>query len=223
MTSYVLTKKFDTKVKLSPNVAAVSSMFGLGNRPGREMIVVDNCKVKIESGQVVYITGGSGAGKSQIFKMLYEQMQANAKKKGVGFKEILNLGELEVPTGRPLVDCFIDDHLSDVMSWLSMAGLSDAFAVLRNSEHLSDGQRYRFKLALALSINPDVIFIDEFCSTLDRVTAAVVAHNVRKFANRFGTTFVVATSHDDMLEDLAPDVVMIKHLGSHCDVYYPGK
>jgi ABC-type ATPase with predicted acetyltransferase domain len=93
--------------------------------------------------------------------------------------------------------------------------------MLRCAEQLSDGQLYRFRLALALSLRPPVICIDEFCATLDRVTAAVIAHNVRKCADKFKTTFIVATSHDDLIEDLAPDVVAIKHLGNHCDVYYP--
>ena len=136
-------------------------------------------------------------------------------------EKIIDLNEQPLPQSKPLVDCFGKAKLSKSLYWLSMAGLSDAFALLRQPEQLSDGQRYRFRLALALAQQPQVIFIDEFCATLDRVTAAVVAHNVRKFAGRFQTTFIVATSHDDILEDLSADVVIIKHLGSGCDVYYP--
>jgi len=209
MASYVLEKVFRTDVELSGNVIAVANMFGLGTDRNRMVKVIDNFEVNIEPGQVVYITGGSGAGKSLLLKLLKER-----------FSDAVDLEDVAITTQKPLVDCFADE-LEDSLYWLSLAGLSDAFAILRKPQELSDGQRYRFRLALALAQKPKVICIDEFCAALDRVTAAVVAHNVRKFADRFGTTFVVATSHDDMLEDLQPDVVVVKHLGSGCDVYYP--
>ena len=66
-----------------------------------------------------------------------------------------------------------------------------------------------------------VIFIDECCAILDHVTAAVVTYNIRKFADTYQTTFIVATSHDDLLEDRCPDVVILKHFVSQTDVFYP--
>jgi len=212
MGTYTLEKTFKSHVELSPNVVEVANMFGLGAKRDRPVEVLAKCEIEIEPGQVVYITGGSGAGKSLLLGLLKEELDG-----------AMDLGELELAQQQPLVDCFEGMNLSDSLRWLSMAGLSDAFALLRSPEQLSDGQRYRFRLALAMAQQPPVICIDEFCAMLDRITAGVVAHNVRKFADRFGTTFVVATSHDDLLEDLAPDVVVVKHLGSACDVYYPGR
>ena len=235
MGTYVLEKKFETQVEMSRNVGEVASMFGLGGRRDRMYRILDHCEIEIEAGQVVYITGGSGAGKSVVLRMLKEEIikqesgdrnqesgdrsqESEDKKKN---NILIDLGEWEVASGKPIVDCFGEAELEEVLGWLSMAGLSDAFAMLRKPEELSDGQRYRFRLAQALAQRPKFIVIDEFCASLDRVTAAVVAANVRKFADRFGTTFVVATSHDDLLEDLGPDVVVVKHLGCGCEVYYP--
>ena len=211
MATYEVEKSFASHVELSPNVVAVAEMFGLGVNREKAVTVVAACEIEIKAGQVVYITGGSGAGKSVILRSLREQ-----------FDKAVILDAQTMPRGRPLVDCF-EGELGETLKWLSLAGLGDAFAVLRRPEELSDGQRYRFQLALALAQQPRFVCMDEFCNTLDRVTAAVVAHNVRKFADRFGTTFVVATSHDDLLDDLCPDVVVVKHLGSGCDVYYPGR
>lgn len=212
MTTYTLQKTFPSNVKLSPNVIAVANMFGLGAARDRDVNILDQCQIDIEPGQVVYITGGSGAGKSLLLDLLKKKLTNS-----------IDLDKQSLPKNTPLVDCFADASLSDSLCWLSSAGLSDAFAILRTSDQLSDGQRYRFRLAIALAQKPDFICIDEFCATLDRITAAVVAHNIRKFADKFNTTFIVATSHDDMLEDLSPDVVIIKHLGSQCDVYYPNR
>ena len=213
MATYTLEKSFPSHVQSSPNVLEVAEMFGLGTRRQRPVKVIDEFEINIEPGQVVYITGGSGAGKTLLLKLLKQKMSD---------QNIIDLAEQKLPKDKPLVDCF-DGNLAKALQWLSLAGLSDAFAILRSPQQLSDGQLYRFKLAMAMAQQPKTICIDEFCAALDRVTAAVVAHNVRKFADKFGTTFLIATSHDDLLEDLAPDVVAIKHLGSQCDVYYPGK
>ena len=197
MASYVLEKSFVAQGADSANVRAVESMFGLGTAGERQVAVIERCEVAIEPGEIVYVTGASGAGKTQVLRELKKQVGA-------------------------VVDCLGGD-LDKALLWLSVAGLSEAYALLRCVEELSDGQRYRLGLAMALARPEATVVVDEFCATLDRVTAAVVAHNVRRFADRFGRTFIVATSHDDLLEDLRPDVVMIKHLGGACDVYYPGR
>ena len=209
MEKYVLEQSYSGHAEVSANVVAVANMFGLGAARDREVKVLDEIEVKIGPGQVVYITGGSGAGKSVMLRLLRERMP-----------QATELEEQPWPRGKPVVDCF-GGTLDETLYWLTIAGLSDAFAILRRPEELSDGQRYRLRLALALAKKPKVICIDEFCNRLDRVTAAMVAHNVRKFADRFGTTFVVATSHDDLLEDLCPDVVAVKFHGGSCDIYYP--
>ena len=209
MTTYTLEKTLRTDAPVSAKVSAVANMFGLGLDRAKTLNIIERCNMDIEPGQVVYITGASGGGKSLLLRLIHEQTP-----------EAFNLDDVEISHACPLVDCFVNP-LDETLQWLSWAGMSDAFAILRRPEELSDGQRYRFRLAMALARKPVMICIDEFCATLDRVTAAVVAHNVRKFADRFNTTFVIATSHDDLLEDLDPDVIVVKHLGSRTDVYYP--
>jgi ABC-type ATPase with predicted acetyltransferase domain len=85
---------------------------------------------------------------------------------------------------------------------------------------LSDGQKYRYRLAKALASGRKMIFADEFCSSLDRISAAVIAFNTHKFAKRNAVSFVLASSHDDLLNDLLPDVVVIKHLAGKAEVIY---
>jgi len=211
MGTYVVEKSFASHVSLSPNVISIAKMFGLGTDQDKPIQVLGRGEITIESGQVVYLTGASGAGKSVLLKELQEKIP-----------EAIDLNKYELSEGVPIVDCFADG-LDDSFLWLGTAGLSDAYVMLRTAEQLSDGQRYRLRLALALADKPKAIFIDEFCAALDRITAAVIAHNVRRYADQYGTTFVLATSHDDLIEDLQPDVVVVKHLGSSWDVMYPGE
>ena len=200
---YTLEKTIPITPIITPKVTEVNRLFGLGENPIK---ILEKTQIEIKQGQIVYITGGSGVGKSTILNMLKVQIPD-----AVGLKQSSRLNAL--------VDCF-DADLNDTLLWLSTASLSDTTVITRYPKHLSDGQRYQFRLALTLE-SVKVICLDNFCDILDRITAAVIAHNIRRFADRFNVTFIVATSHDDLLSDLDPDVVVTKHFGSKCDIYYP--
>ena len=103
---------------------------------------------------------------------------------------------------------------------LSLAGLNDCFCILNQPRNLSTGQQYRFRLAMALALKKKFIFADEFCSELDRITAAVISHNVYKFAKCTGTIFVLASCNDDVLPDLLPDVLITTQLSGPVEVTY---
>ena len=100
------------------------------------------------------------------------------------------------------------------------SGLSDVFSLLNRPCWLSDGQKYRFRLARALAAGKPFVFADEFCSELDRITAATVAFNVHRLAKRTRTTLVLASSRDDILMDLAPDVLVVKDFSGPAEVIY---
>ena len=62
--------------------------------------------------------------------------------------------------------------------------------------------------------------MDEFCSTLDRDTARIVAFNVQKLARKFGKAVIAATTHTDLFEDLRPSVHIHKRFGKEIQVKY---
>jgi uncharacterized protein len=209
MANYVLNKTVEACAAMTANVAACEEMFGIEADGDRPVKIVEDLRVRINPGDVVYVTGGSGAGKSTVLSLLRERMPG-----------AIDLRDVGLPEGKAVIDCF-ECSFSESLHWLGLSGLSDAFALLRTAEQLSEGQRYRLRLAMAMSRRPAAIFIDEFCNDLDRIAAALTAVGVRKFADQYGTTFVAATSHDDILEDLSPDVVVIVEWGGRGQVYYP--
>ena len=84
------------------------------------------------------------------------------------------------------------------------AGLSEAHTLLRSPAELSEGQQFRFRVAKFLASDADVLLADEFCATLDRVTAKLVAWQLGKFVRTGGAKAVIAaTTHEDLGEDLA--------------------
>ena len=213
MSTFCVSKTFLWQGKITNKVSAVMSMFGLTAEQLTERLLTHNCTVQIKPGDIVYITGPSGSGKSVLLKEL---------EKSVSDSDKVNLSEIELPGDKTLIDC-IEANLLESLRLLSAAGLNDCFCVLNQPANLSDGQKYRFRLAMTLATGKKYIFADEFCSELDRITAAVIAYNIHKFAKRAGVTFILASSHEDILLDLAPDVVVVKELSGQTEVIYKKK
>jgi ABC-type ATPase with predicted acetyltransferase domain len=213
VSTYNVSKSFRWRGRLTDKVVQVCRMFGLTADRLTERCVVHDCRLEINDGDVVYITGPSGAGKSVLLKEL---------EKAVPASERVNLARIKLPTGKALIDCIDADFLTS-LRMLSIAGLNGVFCVLNQPANLSEGQKYRFRLAMALAAEKKFIFADEFCSGLDRITAAVISYNIQKFAKRSGTTFVLASGHDDILLDLSPDVLVVKQLSGKTQVIYKKK
>jgi hypothetical protein len=110
----------------------------------------------------------------------------------------------------PLPETSVIDALSlpfdAALGLLSRCGLAEPRLMLRRPAELSDGERWRFRLALAIAQSPAWIVIDEFTAPLDRILAKIVAFNVGRQCSRTGIGFLIATCHTDVLDDLAPDV-----------------
>lgn len=151
---------------------------------------------------MVYITGQSGSGKSLLLRELEAQMRDRKK-------SVINLDNIVFDSEKTLIDQ-IGTSTNDALRLLSIAGLNDAYLFIRKPQELSDGQRYRFRLAKAIESQADVWVADEFMAVLDRVAARVIAYSVQKTARAVGATLIVATTHTDMVEDLGPDLYIEK-------------
>jgi endonuclease/exonuclease/phosphatase family metal-dependent hydrolase len=55
---------------------------------------------------------------------------------------------------------------------------------------------------------------------LDRIAAAVISYNIHKYAKRTGVIFILASSHEDILLDLSPDVLVVQELSGPTRVTY---
>ena len=200
---YKLNRQFDTEVERSQRVLDVAEMFGLG-LDDKTFVVLKDLELDIHDGDVVYITGQSGSGKSTILKELRAEMDA----RGI---PVSSIDEVEM-LDKPIVDQVYPENssLSKTLELFSLVGLSDANLFLRKPHELSDGQRYRFRLAKMIESGAKVWMADEFLALLDRVTAKVIAYNIQKIARKVGATLIVATTHRDMVQDLSPDLYIEK-------------
>lgn len=200
MSIYQIDKRFHTEVERTDRVLEIAEAFGLG-LDDKEFVVFDNQPIEIEQGDVVYVTGQSGSGKSTVLKELVIQMATEGL-------HVADIDKVEL-LDKPLIDQ-IGKDTAEALNLLSIAGLNDAYLFIRKPKELSDGQRYRFRLAKIIESGAKVWVADEFLAVLDRTTAKVIAFNLQKVARKVGATLMVATTHTDMVNDLAPNLYIEK-------------
>jgi len=235
----------------------VAEMFGIGLDETYEVTLYAGLVLDIRPGDLAFITGPSGSGKSVLLANLVRAIRRNHPDRS----HIVDLATLHPASDRPVID-LLEAPLEAALHCLSTAGLADAFVLLRPASELSDGQRYRLRLALALDrllaeggagpatpghspavsrslrVRPSrgaanlprpevaahdldrILVADEFCSALDRLCARALAYRLRRLVDRHGLTVLAASAHDDLVEDLAPDVLVTKDAGSRVEVRY---
>jgi len=206
---YVYDISFRARSPLTDRVIAVAEAFGLGVDEEKTHVVYRDFELRLGEGDVVYIMGDSGGGKSLLLRALREDLGGEAA----------TVGELPEPPTGPVIDA-VGGSFGEALDLLSRVGLNDAHLFLKGYGELSDGQRHRFRLAQLLEAGKKYWLLDEFCSTLDRETAKIVAYNAQRQARRTGSTLVVATAHTDLEEDLSPSVLIRKGWGQDVSVEY---
>ncbi len=149
-------------------------------------------------GRVALVTGPSGSGKSCVVRALGRRLGAAA-----------SAHETRLHGARALAEHAPGVGLDDWLGTLALAGLADARLLATPAGALSNGERARLRLAVAMSrARSGWLLVDEFCSTLDRETAAGVAASLRRWASRAGARVVAAAGNDDLVRLLGPDLVV---------------
>lgn len=197
---YVIDRSFSSSVERTPRVLEVAEAFGLG-LSDKKFVIYDNLPIEIEKGDVVYITGQSGSGKSLLLRDLSKRLADDGM-------WVCDIDQIEMQD-KPVIE-LVGDTTTKAADLLAKAGISDAWIYIRKPKELSDGQRYRLKLAMLMNSGADVWVADEFGAVLDRVTAKCVAFSMQKVARRLGKTLIVATTHTDLKAELGPSLTITK-------------
>jgi cobalt/nickel transport system ATP-binding protein len=199
-----------------------------------EPYVFKALSLQLDAGECLVVKGDNGSGKSTLFRILnglsfpaegqyffdgtriteeYLKHNANAKlfHKRIGYlfqnpDIMLFNGKTydEVafgPRQMGLPDAEVDRRTRDCMELSSISSLAD-----KAPYHLSGGQKKRVALAAVMSLNPEVLILDEPFAGLDRKTQAFLEGFLSEMkANK--KTLVIAT-HDEVLEQSLADQVL---------------
>ncbi len=163
----------------------------------------------IEPGESVALVGFNGSGKSTLLKILYGVMQPTAGHVAVGGRP----GALiEVDAGiHPQLTGRENVHLWGAMLGLRRREVLERFddivqfanindAIDRQTKFYSSGMRMRLGFAVAATLDPDILLVDEVLAVGDEVFQRRCLEQLRQL-NANGTTIIYVT-HD--LATIAP-------------------
>jgi len=179
-------KKIIDRENLSQKAIEVCNRFQYS---AKEKILYDD--VDFEPEGLVLITGKSGSGKSTILKELAAKYQ---------YEPVLEIENVEAR----VID-LIALNLSDTISILSKAGLSEVPLFLTKYKDLSTGQKYRFDIVYSIVNGCRRLVLDEFCAYLDTTTAQTCAYNFQRLFREKNVSVIAATCRTDLNEFFKAD------------------
>ena len=179
---------------------------------------LDNITLRLERGEMAFLTGHSGAGKSTLLKLIMLMERPTSGQVWVGGYMLSKLRRGQVPALRRNIGVVFQDHqlLFDrtvydnvavpllvsgyspndigkrVRAALDMVGLLDREKL--NPLALSGGEQQRVGIARAMVNRPAVLLADEPTGNLDPDLSADIMQRFHMF-NQAGTTILIAT-HD---------------------------
>jgi len=169
----------------------------------------------IQPGDIVLICGPSGAGKTILLSLL-ETRLLDPRHSPEGL-----IGTITVPrqitvsslspllNSRPLVNALGRVSFEQALFALNVSGLAEAHLYVKRFCELSNGQRYRAMVAKLIASQADIWVADEFCATLDPITANIVSRNLRRCAKQLGVTVILAAANwAEFIHELRPDTII---------------
>ncbi len=172
----------------------------------------------IGAGELVFLTGHSGAGKSTVLKLIMLMERASSGSVQVANKALSVMGTKEIPLHRQQIGVVFQNHqllfdrsvFDNIVLPLRICGYEADDAARRvraaldkvgllsreklNPQQLSAGEQQRIGIARAIVHKPKILLADEPTGNLDPQLSAEVMTLFKQF-NQVGTTVLVA-SHD---------------------------
>ena len=214
--------------------------------PGAEAPTLNELELKIEKGDFIAIVGNNGCGKSTLCKVMNGliphfitgKFEGDVLVNKIATKTV-EIGDLAKMVGyvyqdfenqivRPTV---LDDASYACMNYgmpdyleRGKKALKDCGLEGKDDEYiwqLSGGQTHLLALAGALSLEPDVLILDEPIAQLDPKHADLIYGMLKHLNERLGKTIIVIEHHTEYIADYCKHVVLLKQ--GHVEWMLPTK
>lgn len=197
-------------------------------------LALDNVSLNIKQGEFIFIVGPSGAGKSTLLRLLTRELLPTDGKIMVSGADITKIKVSDVPHLRRKVGVVFQDFkllddrtvFENVALTLEVRGKSEE-EIQKAVEHtlklveiwdkrnlfprqLSGGEAQRTAIARAIVGKPDIVLADEPTGDLDPKTAWGVIQLLNEI-NSWGTTVLMATHNQEIVNTLKRRVVVLKN------------
>lgn len=197
------------------------------------VVALAEVHLDIERGEFIFLIGPSGAGKSTLMRLLYREEKATSGRIVVNGHDLMRMTSGQIPYLRRRIGVVFQDFkllprktvaeniafplvVSEVSArevrrrtgeLLEIVGLKHRAGAL--PAELSGGEQQRAALARAVINNPVLLIADEPTGNLDPETSRGITDLLQDI-NRRGTTCVVATHSELMVNTLRRRVVAIE-------------
>ena len=201
----------------------------------KDILILSDVNLTVEKGELVYLVGKTGCGKSSLLKLLYgevaphsgdamvagfdmnrvrtDQIQMLRRKLGIVFQDFQLLYDRSVYENLKFVTKVTgwkDKHKRDdrIQEVLDRVGLKTKG---HKMPQLSGGEQQRVCIARALVNYPDIILADEPTGNLDPETSFDIFQLFKEISTQ-GTPVLIAT-HDYLIVDKVPARVLFIEQG----------
>ena len=196
--------------------------------------VLDDVSFDVQPGEVFFIIGASGVGKSVLIKHLIGLLRPDAGEIWLDGEEISKKDEQGMmPVRKKCAMVFQHSTLFDSMTCAENVALplrkhrgmknKDALIEAKNRlevvhmqefadrypSELGDGMRKRVAIARALTLDPTYVLFDEPTTSLDPVSARRVDKLIRELSDKLGVTSIVVSHDLASIFSIADRIVML--------------
>ncbi len=203
----------------------VTKVYARGARPA-----VDDVSLEVRRGEFVFFVGASGSGKSTCLHLILREERPTRGKVFVAGRDLGSLSSWKVPHLRRQIGVVFQDFrllpnktvFENVAFALQVIGRprhSIAITVpetlelvglqgkeKRRPHELSGGEQQRVAIARAMVNRPPILLADEPTGNLDPTTSLGIMRLLDRI-NRTGTTVVMATHDDEIVDQMRKRVV----------------
>lgn len=202
----------------------------------KEKEILKNINLDIKEHEIICIMGNSGCGKSTFLSAINSFLEENGgKSNGEILYKNQNIKEMKTTELRKKISTLFQDskpfsfsiekNLTYVMEFyegkiknkkervISLLKAVNLYDEIKENlkispEKLSGGQKQRLCIARMLTTNPEILILDEPCSSLDANNTLIIENLLKKLKEKY--TIIISTHNLEQAKRIADRIIFIE-------------